>query len=203
MIYGYSHSNGVIPIKFIINQAGSIEYITENFYKIKTFNDTLPDLEANTVEEALKNGKLSPILTDAGVLTIYNSYLQNRYSESELAQMLTNNHINYESDLYKKFYNSTKYCYGSYYINQSAEKNETIIPLLTEHGGNDVRNGVANYKYLKFLSEKYNFPIDLVYMRYGEHSLMDYETENGMQALRDLNTKIMKFAKLYFTSDEV
>ena len=205
MIYGYSRrkENTVIPIKFIINQAGSLDYDVNYFYKVTTYNVTLSNIEPESIDEGIKNGTLTSFLNDYTILTIYNSYLGYKYNQSQIMQMLDNNkNINYESELYKEFYNSAKYCYGSYYINESAKNGESIIPLLSEYAGNDVRAGVAYYKFIKNLSEEYDFPIDLIYMRYGEHSLMDYKTENGMQALRNFNSKIVNFAKTFFTSDE-
>ena len=91
----------------------------------------------------------------------------------------------------------------SYYINKTGDANENITPLLAEFGGKDQNCGVAQYRFIKHLSEKYKnkFPIDLVYMRYGEHSLMDSETENGIKAMRDLNIKILDFAKKYFMDE--
>ena len=35
-------------------------------------------------------------------------------------------------------------------------------------------------------------------MRYANHSLIDYDTDNGVNAMRDLNTKILEFTKNYF-----
>jgi hypothetical protein len=40
-------------------------------------------------------------------------------------------------------------------------------------------------------------------MRYGEHSLMDYQTENGKQAMRNLHTKILEFATKYFKQENL
>ena len=89
----------------------------------------------------------------------------------------------------------------SYYINKTGDAGENITPLLAEFGGKDQNCGVAQYRLIKKLSQRYEnkFPIDLVYMRYGEHSLMDYQTENGINAMRDLNIKILEFAKKYYT----
>ena len=52
-----------------------------------------------------------------------------------------------------------------------------------------MRAGVAIYKFLKYLSDEYKFRVDLVYMKYGDHSLLDSETENGQEALKELHAK--------------
>ena len=65
-------------------------------------------------------------------------------------------HIKYNSDIYKEFYNITKYFYGLYLLNKTAENNENITPFLMELGGNDERMGVTQYKLLKILSGIYS-----------------------------------------------
>ena len=128
-------------------------------------------------------------------------YLGNKFTDTQINEMLDDKkQIRYDSDSYKEFDKSIKYCLGSYYINKTGDNNENIIPLLSEFAGKDKQGGVAKFTLTRHLSEKYKgkFPIDLVYMRYGEHSLMDYQTENGKQAMRDLHTKILEFATKYF-----
>ena len=84
-------------------------------------------------------------------------------------------YIRYESDLYKEFYKKIKYFYVSHYMNETIRKKGSIIPLLSEYAGNDnMISGVAQFKFIRLLSEQYKFPVDLVYMRYGNHYLMDY-----------------------------
>ena len=113
-----------------------------------------------------------------------------------------NKRIKYESDLYKEFYKTIKYFYVSYYMNETNNKNESIIPLLSEYAGNDnMISGVAQFKFIRLLSDEYKFPVDLVYMRYGNHYLMDYKTQNSIDAVRELHSKILSFAKLYFKSE--
>ena len=65
-------------------------------------------------------------------------------------------HIKYDSDIYKEFYNITKYFYGLYLLNKTAENNENITPFLMELWGNDERMGVTQYKLLKILSGIYS-----------------------------------------------
>ncbi len=38
-------------------------------------------------------------------------------------------------------------------------------------------------------------------MKYGGHELVNFDTDNGLKAMRDLNYDILDFAKTYFTHD--
>ena len=61
----------------------------------------------------------------------------------------------------------------------------------------------TQYSFMKSLSEEYKFKLELVYMRYGRYSLMDYVTENGINEMRDFHSKILEFSEKYFISYEV
>ena len=171
-------------------------------YRLQPGKEPLANIESESIDEGIKNGTLGPIMDEKGILGWFNMYTGKRYDDSKINAMLDDNgHIKYESEEYKKFYEISKYGMCSYYISKTGDANENITPLLAEFAGKDQNCGVAQYKLMKQLSQKYEnkFPIDLVYMRYGEHSLMDYQTENGINAMRDLNTKILEFAKKYYT----
>ena len=173
-------------------------------YKLQPGKEPLADIEPDSIDEGIKNGTLKGSMDEKGILQWFNYYTGKRYDDSKINEMLDKDgHIKYESEEYKNFSEAYKYCMCSYYINQTGDNNEEITPLLSEWAGNDQSTGVAQYKLIKYLSEKYKdkFPIDHVYMRYGQHSLMDYETQNGINAMRDFNTKILEFAKKYFTSE--
>ena len=202
--YGYSMSKkSPIPIKFIINQSGAFDIIPDYLYKVAIDNITLADLEPKSIDEGIKNKTLIQSADARGILNFYNNYLEKKYSAEEIEQMIDeNNNINYESNLYKEYYKKTKYFLTSYYLNETWKKNETIIPLLSEYGGNDnLISGIAQFKFISLLSEEYKFPVDIVYMRYGGHTLMDYKTQNSIDALRDMYIKVLSFAKLYLTSE--
>ena len=62
--------------------------------------------------------------------------------------------------------------------------------------------GVAHYSFLKKLSEKYGNKIELVYMREGDHSLINYDTLEGINTMREMHYQILRFAKTYFTLDD-
>ena len=205
LLYGYSQiKNSPIPIKFIIAQAGTLDRRNGYHYTLKLGKEPLFDIEPASIDEGIKNGTLIYNFNDKFDLDWYNMYTGKRYDESKIKGMLDDNgNIKYDSEEYKKFFEIYKYCMGSYYINKTGDANENITPLLTEYGGMDQSTGVVQYKLLKQLSEKYKnkFPLELVYMRYGQHPLMDYEHENGIKAMRDFNTKILEFAKKYFTTE--
>ena len=205
LLYGYSQvKNSPIPVKFIILQAAALDRRLELQYKLKPGKEPLANIESESIDKGVENGTLIPIMDEKGILDWYNMYTGKRYDDSKIKEMLDNEgHIKYESEEYKKFYEIYKHAMCSYYINKTGDANENITPLLAEFAGKDQNSGVAQYRLIKHLSEKYKnkFPIDLVYMRYGQHSLMDSETENGIKAMRDLNIKILDFAKKYFKDE--
>ena len=43
---------------------------------------------------------------------------------------------------------------------------------------------------------------DLVYMRYSNHFLISYETEDGINAMRNMHQMILKYAKTYFKNEK-
>ena len=205
MIYGYSmYNKSPIPIKFVINQAGSLDVIPEYSYKVAKTNVTLADIEPKSIDEGITNKTLIYSADNKTILNWYNNFLDKKYTNNQIEQMLDEKkeYIEYDSDLYKEFYKKIKYFYISHYMNETISKKGSIIPLLSEYAGNDnMISGVAQFKFIRLLSEEYKFPVDLVYMRYGNHYLMDYKTQNSIDALRDLHTKILNFAKLYFKSE--
>ena len=202
MLYGYSMKNkSPIPIKLIINLAGYLDFGPNNWYKISKFNDTLTDLEPKTIIEAINNKKITKIheKEDFYLKKMY-EYLGKKYTEEQINQMLTGNKINPENENYKTLYNSAKPFFFFYHINKII--NNDYIPILSEYGGNDEKIGIAHFKYLKEIQEKNNnFTTDIVYMKYANHSLINYDTENGIKAMRDIHTKILKYSNLYFKDE--
>ena len=55
------------------------------------------------------------------------------------------------------------------------------------YGGMDTAVGIAQYAELKKRAEKFGNIVELVYMKNGEHMLMDYKTENGKNAIREIH----------------
>ena len=79
--------------------------------------------------------------------------------------------------------------------------NNNTVPTLCNYGGKDSLVGVAQYSFLKKLSEKYKNRVELVYMKYGGHLLDSFDTKNGMNAIREMHFQILNFAKTYFNSE--
>lgn len=44
-----------------------------------------------------------------------------------------------------------------------------------------------------------NENIELVYSKFAGHDPSDFETEEGIKKVRDMNSKILEFAEKYFT----
>ena len=197
MLYGYSMKRSFpIPIKFIINLAGFLDLDPKFWYKLSKYNDTLADIEPNTIDLAIKNNKIIKIHdNEIFFLNKMNEFLGKRYKDEEIRQMLNGNKINYKSEEYIKLFKSSKYFFVTYHINETNE----YTPILSEYAGNDENIGIANFKYLRQKNiQNKNLTIDVVYMRYANHSLIDYDTDNGVNAMRDLNTKVLEFTKNYF-----
>ena len=52
------------------------------------------------------------------------------------------------------------------------------------------------------ISEKIGNKIELIYMKNGGHFLADYESKESMNEIREMNYKILFYAKNYFTKDD-
>ena len=62
MLYGYlMKTTSPIPIKFIINLAGFLDFDPNNWYKVSNYNETLIDIEPKTIDDAIKNNKIKKI----------------------------------------------------------------------------------------------------------------------------------------------
>ena len=202
MLYGYSIAEkSSIPIKFLINLSGFLDFDNKYYYKVANISKTLSDIEPQSIDEGVKNGSLVRLYpNDFPILTHLNYYIGSKYTDNEIRQMLYPNlTINYESDLYKEFYKTAKYCLVSHYIKEKGEKGEQLLPILCEYGGNDVTAGIGQFRLLRELSNKYGIEMDMIYMKYGAHSLMGDGTEIGTQAMRDIHYNILQYAKKYFT----
>ena len=206
LLYGYSMRNcSPIPIKFLIDTVGYLDPDPNYWYKVAVDNVSLSDLEPESIDEGIKNGTLIRFSDDDMIyLSQMNMFLGNRYTQPQLLQMLDENkkYINYQSELYKSLYKSSKYFFVTYHLNKTGEGDGKFIPILCEYAGNDTNIGVSQFKHLRQLQRIYkNLKFDLVYMRYSNHFLISYNTENGIKAMRDMNKMIKKYAKTYFKDE--
>ena len=207
MLYGYSMKKSCpLPIKFLINQVGYLDSDPNYWYKVAVNNVTISDVEPNTVDEGIENKTLVKF-SDSEYLYLsqMNLFLGKRYTIDELNSMLDENKcINHTNELYISFYNSSKYFFVTYHINNTINTDGNFIPILCVYAGNDENIGVSHFKHLRQLQEiNNNLKLDIIYMRYSTHFLDAYYTENGIEAMRDINYKILEYAKTYFYSDDL
>ena len=124
-----------------------------------------------------------------------NIFLGKKYNKEELKRMLNNKKIKEDDEKYKELLNIVKYAFPVEYI----KNNNNTIPILCIYGGNDSIIGVKHYAYLKSVLNKTN-EIYLIYSRYSDHIVINYKTENDINAMREMHFQILNFSKLYFNS---
>ncbi len=130
------------------------------------------------------------------LIKFMNRFIGDKYNDKDLNEILINKKINKDNEKYKEMHKIIKYAFPLKYINTNSP------PTLCEYGGLDDMAGVAHYSFLKKLSEKYGNKIELVYMKNGNHLLIDFSDEKGINSMREMNYQILNFAKIYFTSDK-
>ena len=184
----------IIPISFIINYVGPIGFNSKYFYKLKSNDDTLPNIENVTIiEQAMKDGKIIPIYTDLTGLKLMNSFLGNKYSDEDIKNMLdSKGKINEKNEKYKEMLNIVKYSF----VTEIGDNNK--IPTICIYGGTDNTVGVPTYAYLKKKADNDGRHLEFIYSRYEGHSLITPSTSDGFQKLSDINSLIMKYLKKYF-----
>ena len=193
LLYGYSIKNTIIPIKFLINIVGPLSLEPEFWYTPAVFNQTLESIEPSNIDNAIKTGEIVPIFEDPVMISLMNGFLGKRYTEEETKEMIENGKIKKDSEKYQEMFNAVKYSFPYLFINNNTP------PTLCEYAGNDSLVGISMYKYLKELSQKYGNKLDLIYMRYSDHDLISFDTENGIQAMRDIHFQVLTYAKNYFS----
>ena len=194
-LYAYTIKKTPIPIKFLINIVGPLSLEPEFWYKPAVYNQTLTWLDPKDIEEALNEGKIVRIFEDPVMVGLMNGFLGNIFSDEDVKEMIVNNKINKDSPKYQEMYKIVQNSFPIKFIDSNT------VPTLCEYGGNDSLVGVAMYKYLKELSDIHGNKLDLVYMRYAGHELISYDTEDGINAMREINYQVLKYAQTYFTSD--
>ena len=195
LLYGYSIKKTPLPVKFLINIVGPLSLEPEFWYQPAEFNNTLEDLEMDTVEKAIKEGKVMKIFEDFDFVEMMNGFLGNIYSKEEEKEMIVNNTIDKNNPKYQKLFRRVQNAFPITFVNSET------LPTLCQYAGNDTLVGVAHYRFLKEDSVKYGNKIDLVYMRYANHGLISYDTADGIKAMRDIHYQILKYAKMYFNQE--
>ena len=185
----------IIPIKLIINFVGPIGLYPKYFYKLKSSNDTLENIESvEIIEQAIKEGKIIPLHdSDIFLLQFMNGFWGNKYSIDELKNMLDKNgKIDENNEKYKEMLKVAKF--GS--VTEINDNNK--FPTICIYSGRDNTVGVAQYAYLKQKADKDGRPLEFIYSRYEGHMLIYPLTSEGRQKLWDISSLLMKYFKNYF-----
>ena len=125
-----------------------------------------------------------------------NCFIGNKYNNKDIKEMMINKTIDKNNEKYKELFKIAKYTFPVYYINENS------VPTLCIYGGEDSIVGIAQYSRLKKLSEKNGNKIELIYMKDSGHLMDNYETKDGMLAIRETHYQILSFAKAYFIYGE-
>ena len=193
LLYGYTIKKTPIKLKFLVNIVGPLSLEPEFWYKPSKNNQTTDDLEKETVDKAIQEGKFIPIFEDRVFIGLMNGFLGNLYNEEDTKEMIVDNKINKESAKYQEMFKKVQNSFPIKFVDNNT------LPTLCEYAGNDSLVGVAMYKFLKEASKKYGNQLDLVYMKYAGHELVSYNTENGIKAMRDIHYQVLNYASKYFT----
>ena len=195
LLYSYLLRHTPLPIKFIINIAGPVTLDPQIWKKLKDENDTLENIEPSDIEKALNESKIIDAIDDEyDVLNYMNNFIGKKYNDSELKEMIENKKIKVDNKKYQELLKVVKFAFPSYYAISN------IIPTLCVYGGNDSIIGISQYAFLKSNSKSIKDKIKIIYSRYADHSVINYSTENGINAMREMHYQILNFAKLYFSS---
>ena len=188
LLYGYSIKKTPLKIKFLINIVGPLSLEPEFWYKPANYNET--------VEEAIKNGIIERIFVDRTFVGLMNRFLGNIYSEEDLNEMIVDDKTDKNNQKFIEMFQKVQNSFPIKFVDNNT------FPTLCEYAGNDTLVGVGQHRFLKDLFDKYGNQLDLVYMRYANHDLISYNTENGIKAMRDIHYLVLKYAETYFTSNE-
>ena len=192
MLYGYSIKNSPIPIKFIINIVGPVSLENNYWYKLVKKNQTLEKIESDNIKKAINDNKIVQMDINITLLKIMNLFIGKKYNDKQLKEMIKDKKINIENENYIKLNKIVQNAFPINFINKNK------VPTLCIYGGNDETIGVAHYYKLKELFEKNKIENELVYFRYGGHMLDSYDTQNGLNAMREMHYQILNFCKNYF-----
>ena len=198
LLYGYSIANSPIPIKFMIDIVGPVSIEPKYWYRAADLENPLDSITPEAIETALNENKLQKVYgEDAVQIMIMNSFLGKKYTDEELQEMVENGIIKEDSPKYQEMFNIVKNAFPVNFINSNT------VPTLCQYGGRDFVVGVAHYSFLyeTFKREGIQNKIKLIYMKYGGHELMNFSTDDGLKAMKDLNYYILDYAKNYFTHD--
>jgi len=168
------------------------------WYRVSDLNNPLDSITPESIQNSLNENKLQKVYGDSTVqLAIMNAFLGLKYKDEEILEMVENGNIKENNAKYQEMLNIVKNAFPVNFVNANT------IPTLCEYGGKDYVVGIAHYSYLYSAFKKAGIEnkIKLIYMKYGGHELINFDTDNGLKAMRDLNYYILDYAKTYFTHD--
>ena len=194
LLYTYLMTNSPLEIKFAVNICGPASLEPKFFYKLAQFNDTLDNLYLPEIQKALDSKRIVRINeNDHTLLWFMNIFTGQKYTEEDLKEMLLeNNKINQNNTKYIEMFN---FINNAFPVNIEDKNNLTTICF---YGGNDDVVGVTQFAYLNEKAEKYGKNIIHIYSRYADHNFRNFETEDGINAMREMNYQINYLAKIYF-----
>ena len=193
LLYAYLVKEPPLPVKFVHIQSTPVNLDIADYLCAKDENDTLPDLEPNTVNEAIKKKQYpQPWVDDFAIVIFLMKFGGFSLTGEEINKILVNGKINKDDETYKKMYEKAKWGFPT---NWMEGKN---IPILAGHGGMDVTLGFVQFTRLKEAAIKYNNTIEKVYSRYGGHGFYELDHEEGKKAAKDYVNTLLKFCDKYF-----
>ena len=194
LLYSYLIKKVEIPIQFIINYVGPIGVHSKYFYGLNSKNETLPNIEkVETIEQAMKDGKIKPMMPDINIIGLRNLFLGNKYSNDDIIKMLyPNMTINENDTKYKEMFNVVKFSF----VTEINDIHKT--PTICIYGGTDELIGVSAYAYLKQKADKDGRHLEFIYSRNEGHMLIMPTTPDGRQKILDTGSLTMKYFKKYF-----
>lgn len=200
LLYAYAYSkNSPIPIQFVINLCGPIGLEEEYFLKLVDYDDTLENIDYNSVQEAINENKTMINEDEISLLINLINLFLGRAKDEDMNELFDNETktIKKESPKYKELYDLVQYSFPIIFID------ENTLPTLCVYGGRDNIVGISAYANLqKKFNDNGNYNISLVYSRYAPHNPISFDTENGIEAAREMNYQILNFSDLYFTKDQ-
>ncbi len=194
LLYSYLNSNiDIIPLKFIVDFVGPIGLYPKYYYKLKSKNETLPNIEdVSTIEKAMDKGTIIPIYKEVVAIQLMNLFLGNKFTDSINEMIFPNKTINYENEKFKEMFKIAK----NAFITENVDKNH--IPTICIYGGTDDVVGVSTFSYLKQKMDLDERKYDFIYSRYEGHMLIIPNTPDGQQKVRETMSKITQYLKNYF-----
>ena len=197
LLYAYSMKNSPIQIKFAIDIVGPVSIEPKYWYTLTDLINPLDSITSESIQEGLNENKIKRVYPDEIHLALMNAFLGSKYTEEEISGMMDNGLIKEDDPKYLEMLNKAKNAFPVNFVDANT------VPTLCQYGGKDYVAGIAHYSYLYSTFEQFGIQnkIKLIYMKNGGHELMDFISENGLKAMKDLNYDILDFAKKYFTHD--